>query len=255
MLKALVPQRKFDYPKSLYSVEDTLRYYVSDKPDAVILDFFAGSGTTAHAVMRLNRQDEGRRQCILVTNNEVSSKEHLRFRKNGLRPGDPKWEEWGICEHVTKPRLKAAITGDTHEGKPVKGEYRYIDKFPFSEGLNENVEFFTMTYESRLRVAQHKAFESVAPLLWLRAGAQGRRIDKPKPEFDVTETYAVLFDLDSSRRFFSAIEDLKTLRIVYVVTDDQRGYQTICGELPREIEAVRLYESYLTNAITNANRV
>lgn len=61
LLSALVPGRTFPYPKSLYAVEDVLRFFVATKPDAVVLDFFAGYGTTAHAVMRLNRQDGGRR--------------------------------------------------------------------------------------------------------------------------------------------------------------------------------------------------
>ena len=71
MINQLLPGRKFPFPKSLYAVEDALRFFVQNKPDAVVLDFFSGSGTTAHAVMRLNKQDGGRRQCISVTNNEV----------------------------------------------------------------------------------------------------------------------------------------------------------------------------------------
>jgi adenine-specific DNA-methyltransferase len=63
LLRSLVPGRRFPFPKSLYLVEDTLRLFVKDKPDAVVLDFFAGSGTTAHAVARLNRQDGGRRKA------------------------------------------------------------------------------------------------------------------------------------------------------------------------------------------------
>ena len=55
LLRRFIPKRKFPFPKSLYAVEDALRFYVGDKPDALIVDFFAGSGTTAHAVMRLNR--------------------------------------------------------------------------------------------------------------------------------------------------------------------------------------------------------
>ncbi|MDP8994377.1 MAG: hypothetical protein M3N07_05230 [Pseudomonadota bacterium] len=62
LLLQLIPGRKFPFPKSVYAVEDTLRFFVSDKSNAVILDFFAGSGTTTHAVMRLNRQDGGRRR-------------------------------------------------------------------------------------------------------------------------------------------------------------------------------------------------
>ena len=80
LLSRFLPSRKFPFPKSLYAVEDALRFFVQDKPNAVILYFFSGSGTTAHAVMRLNRQDGGRRQCISVTNNEVSAEEQRGLR-------------------------------------------------------------------------------------------------------------------------------------------------------------------------------
>jgi adenine-specific DNA-methyltransferase len=93
VLKNLVPNRRFPYPKSLYAVEDCLRFVVSKKPNAIILDFFSGSGTTAHAVARLNRQDNGRRQSISITNNEVAANEQSTLRKEGLRPGDADWEK------------------------------------------------------------------------------------------------------------------------------------------------------------------
>lgn len=109
LIETLIGKGKFSYPKSLYAVEDTLRFFVSTKPNAVVLDFFSGSGTTAHAVMRLNKQDGGRRQCISVTNNEVSAEEQKGLRAKGLRPGDAEWEQWGICDYVTKPRVTAAI--------------------------------------------------------------------------------------------------------------------------------------------------
>src|SRR5699024_6784742 len=121
--------------KSLYAVEDALRFYIGDKPEAVVLDFFAGSGTTAHAVMRLNHQDGGSRQSISVTNNEVSEEEQKDLRKRGLRPGDPEWEELGICDYLTKPRITAAITGCTAEGEPATGEYKFTDEFPIADGL------------------------------------------------------------------------------------------------------------------------
>jgi len=69
LLRDLLPGRTFPFPKSLYAVEDALRYFVTENKNAVILDFFSGSGTTAHAVMRLNRQDGGRRRSVMVTNN------------------------------------------------------------------------------------------------------------------------------------------------------------------------------------------
>ena len=74
LLKKLLPGRDFPSPKSLYAVEDALRFFIKEKPDAVVLDFFGGSGTTAHAVARLNHEDGGRRRSITVTNNEVSEK-------------------------------------------------------------------------------------------------------------------------------------------------------------------------------------
>ena len=64
LLRDFIPGRKFPFPKSLYCVEDTLRFYLRSKKDATVIDFFSGSGTTAHAVMRLNKQDGGRRVCI-----------------------------------------------------------------------------------------------------------------------------------------------------------------------------------------------
>lgn len=141
--KHMMPSRKFPFPKSLYAVEDSLRFFVANKPEAVILDFFAGSGTTAHAVMRLNRQDGGSRQCISVTNNEVAADEQKELREQGLRPGDVKWERHGICDYITKPRVQAAITGHTPEGQPISGDYKFTDEFPMAKGFEENAEFFT----------------------------------------------------------------------------------------------------------------
>ena len=117
---------------------------MKDKPDALIMDFFCGSGTTAHAVMRLNRQDGGHRQCIAVTNNEVSAEEHRALREAGLRPGYPNWEKWGICEYITKPRIQAAITGKTLDGAEIEGDYKFTDEFPMAYGFEENAEFFTL---------------------------------------------------------------------------------------------------------------
>lgn len=128
--------------------------------------------------MRLNRQDGGTRQCILVTNNEVGAVEQEELREKGLRPGDPEWEERGICDYITKPRIQAAITGIRPDGQPIEGGYKFTDKFPMAEGFDENAEFFTLTYETPVAVSHQMAFARIAPLLWLRAGSQGRRIGK-----------------------------------------------------------------------------
>ena len=254
LLSRLLPSRKFPFPKSLYAVEDALRFFVNDKPEAVVLDFFAGSGTTAHAVMRLNKQDNGSRKCILVTNNEVSTQEGARLREQGLRPGDPDWEALGICEYITRPRVTAAATGKTPDGAPVEGDYKFVDEFPIAEGFEENVEFFNMTYEAPRPVAHNRSFHAIAPLLWLRAGSQGRRIETANYDFDVADTYAVLFDLDASQDFLTGIATAESVRMAFIVTDDDRAFQMVCSELPARVEAIRLYESYLTNFTINTGR-
>lgn len=248
LLKSLVPGRRFPYPKSVYAVEDCLRFVLGKNPDAVVLDFFSGSGTTAHAVMRLNRQDGGRRQCISVTNNEVAADEQAALRKAGLRPGDPDWEKWGICDYITKPRIAAAITGKTPEGKDIEGDYKFTDEFPMAEGFEENAEFFTLTYESHVAVGANFAFQRIAPLLWMRAGSEGRRIDDlPEGGWAVADTYGLLVDLDRAGAFCDAVAAQGGLRVAYVVTDDDRRFQAVARALPDGVEPVRLYESYLSN--------
>jgi len=255
MLRSIIPGRSFPFPKSLYAVEDTLRPILLEKPSAIVLDFFAGSGTTAHAVMRLNRKDGGQRQCISVTNNEVAADEQEALRREGLRPGDPNWEKWDICDYITKPRILAAITGKTPDGQPVKGDYKFTDEFPMSEGFEENAAFFTLTYEGQLSVSHHRAFDKVAPLLWLRAGSVGRIIDNiPKCGWDVAETYGVLVALDETAAFVNAMSGSGTVRIAYIVTDDDRRFQMICSHLPDHITPLRLYESYLANFEINSGR-
>lgn len=248
LLKTLLIDRKFPFPKSLYAVEDCLRFFVTDKPEAIILDFFSGSGTTSHAVMRLNRQDGGRRQCISVTNNEVAADELKALREQGLRPGDPEWEKWGICDYITKPRVEAAITGKTPNGEPIKGDYKITDESPMEDGFDENAEFFTLTYETPIAVSHNFTFERIAPLLWMRAGSQGRRIDTlPAQGWDVADTYGLLIDLDQTTVFCNAVEKAASLRVAYIVTNDDRRFQAVARSLPDSVEPVRLYESYLSN--------
>jgi len=245
---ALLPGRPFPFPKSLYVVEDSLQLFVANKPEAIILDFFSGSGTTAHAVMRLNKQDGGKRQCISVTNNEVGADEQKALREQGLRPGDAEWEQWGICDYITKPRVQAAITGKTPDGDPIKGDYKFTDEFPMADGFEENADFFTLTYETPVAVNYQTAFKHVAPLLWLRAGSVGRRIDKqPAVGWEVADSYGLLVELDKATDFLKASRKTKALRIAYIVTDDERRFQAIARRLPEGVEAIRLYESYLTN--------
>lgn len=93
-LKTVLGTKKFDTPKPIELIKKILE--ITNSSSSIILDFFAGSGTTLHATMQLNAEDGGNRQCILVTNNENK-----------------------ICEEVTYVRNKRVINGYTTP----KGEY------------------------------------------------------------------------------------------------------------------------------------
>jgi len=88
LVHALVPETHFDFPKSVYNTYDCIAPILYERKNAIILDFFAGSGTTGHAVSILNKEDNGNRQFILCTNNEN-----------------------GIAQEVCFPRIKAVIKG------------------------------------------------------------------------------------------------------------------------------------------------
>ncbi|HEX9060705.1 MAG TPA: site-specific DNA-methyltransferase, partial [Clostridia bacterium] len=96
--KMLEKRKVFDYPKSLYAVIDTLNVLIKSKKQAIVLDFFAGSGTTGHAILELNKSDEGSRKFILCTNNENK-----------------------IAEEVCYQRIKKAIKGWNDKGEKISG--------------------------------------------------------------------------------------------------------------------------------------
>ena len=117
-----------------------------------------------------------------------------------------------------------------------------------SDGFKENAEFFTLTYETPLAISHNKAFSRITPLLWMRAGSEGARIDKlPKAGWEVVKTHGLLTDLDAASVYCEAIADTKSVRVAYIVTDDERRFQSIVRGLPSHVEPVRLYESYLSN--------
>ncbi len=119
----------FSFPKPT----DLIKYLINivSHKNAKILDFFAGSGTTAHAVLELNKEDNGNRKFILCTNNEVGILEETKFcqkynitkkeLENWKKEGKKEWikwcEEYGICSTVTYPRIHNVIKGYKFTGK------------------------------------------------------------------------------------------------------------------------------------------
>lgn len=107
-LNAMIGKGKFQHPKDPEVLARWIDLAFTGKSGGVVLDFFAGSGSTLHAVALLNQRDGGRRQCLLVTNNEG--------KVNGKPTPDAGKE--GIAQKVLHPRLKAILTGEWHDKKP-----------------------------------------------------------------------------------------------------------------------------------------
>ena len=117
--------KKFDYPKPTSLVKECLK--IRNKKDSVVLDFFAGSGTTGQAVLDLNKEDGGNRTFILCTNNENN-----------------------IFDEITIPRLKTVISGINP-----KKEY-------FHEGRNGNVHCFETSFVEKSASDDQSKFDLVS---------------------------------------------------------------------------------------------
>jgi adenine-specific DNA-methyltransferase len=207
--------------------------------EAVILDFFGGSGTTTEAVLRLNAEDGGARQSILITNNELSKASADRLARAGVSPGEPAWEAEGVFEKVTWPRVETVATGLRPDGSM------------YSEGFNENIVFYELTYEDENLVALGKKFQAIAPILWLKTGGVGPVLQRTAEEpwlIAPTAVYAILFDPSHAQGFANAVMQNDTpIRHVFVVTDHPSTFETAVGFLPTEhrIGTTRLYSDFI----------
>lgn len=372
MVSAIIGQsRAFSFPKSLYSTKDAISAVMKNKPTALIVDFFAGSGTTLHAVNLLNAEDNGKRRCILVTNNEVSEAEAQLLTKRGYQPGDPEWEKHGICRSVTWPRTEYSILGKRADGTVLSGEYftnqtttkevnrsfyqlgfvenpasltpaakkqivaligkdklpqslvkadsrfivsekhtasvlfdpdaadewlnvledqehitdfyivakdsrtynnirqKVVDllgtvtvteplKRPMSEGFAANVEYFKLGFLDKNSVSLGQQFAEILPLLWLKAGAIGKR-----PELDSAElpnmlilpqnSFAVLLDEDCYGKFAEALLETKNIGTVYFVTNSEEAFREMSDGIGIE-QTYQLYRDYIDNFVIGSRR-
>jgi adenine-specific DNA-methyltransferase len=236
----------FPFPKSLYAVRDCLAAVVRDRPNALILDFFAGSGTTLHATCVLNAEDGGSRRCILVTNNEVDPATRKRLAREGHYRGHAEYEKHGIFEAVTRPRIEAAITGVRPDGEPVEG--KYVGGGAFADGLDENAEFFRLDYLDPDEVELGRCFESIHPLLWLAAGGRGEppAVDQGADYLLAPECgYAVLFHEDAFRDFEEAVAGADGTTHVFLVTDSEEAYTEMRERLGLGVQTTMLYRDLL----------
>ena len=257
LIRSIFQDKRFTYPKSLYAVHDTIRFFVVDKPNALIIDFFAGSGTTLHAVNLLNAEDGGRRRCIMVTNNEVSETEAKDLTAHGYKPGNSEWERLGVAQYVTWPRTVCTIEGHDVNGNPLKGNYIGSD-LPMSEGFKANAVFFKLGFLDKTSVALGQQFRELLPLLWLKAGSIGKcpeiAGDDIPPMLVLPENqFAVLVDESAFSAFEAAVHEHPEIQTVYLITDYAVNYRSMANSL-KVANKYQLYRDYLDNFRINQGR-
>ena len=256
LINSIFYDKRFSFPKSLYSTRDALWFFVANKPNAIIIDFFAGSGTTLHAVNLLNAEDGGNRRCIMVTNNEVSADEAKALSDSGYHPGDEEWEKLGIARYVTWPRPVCSIEGHDVKGNPLKSNYLGSDK-PMADGFKANATFFKLGFLDKTSVALGRQFKEMLPTLWMKANAIGKcpTVNDDIPDMLILpeNKFAVLIDEMSYMAFEKQIAEHPEIETIYIVTDSEPGYREMIAAFDGK-NTYQLYRDYLDNFRINTGR-
>jgi len=177
----------FDYPKSLHLLIDVLK--ITTKSNSVVLDFFAGSGTTGHAVLELNQQDGGKRQFVLCTNDENN-----------------------ICAEVTYPRIKKVVKG-YNGNKPISANLKYFKTEFVPEVITDNDKRVLVNRSTELLCLAENTFELVEE-------------SKRKLEFAIyrnqKQLTAIIYDEDAIEKCKEELEALKPKEktVIYVFSYD-----------------------------------
>jgi adenine-specific DNA-methyltransferase len=238
----------FPFPKSIYAVADCLRVAGAARENALILDFFGGSGTTVHATALLNAEDGGNRQCVLVTNNEVSEKAAQDLLEGGVEPGTPKWEAEGICEAVTWPRIRACITGKRPDGKAIPNEY--LNGRPMSDGFEENAVYYRLDFLDPAEVKRGDMYGAILPILWMMAWGSGDlELSKGSGKYHFPKgcRFAVLLQEDYFNEFAAKLRERADITHIFLVTDSVEAFHEMLSGMGKGRRFVQLYKSYLDN--------
>ena len=139
---------KFSYPKSLYAVEDCLKFVLWNKKNVTILDFFAWSWTTMHAVNLMNAEDGWNRRCIMVTNNEICPVKEKELEWKWYKKWDEEREKWWIARYITWPRMECVINWVDIKNKPLNDDYVTCNR-PMSEWFDTNLKYFKCDWTPR----------------------------------------------------------------------------------------------------------
>lgn len=255
MIKKILASNRFSFPKSVYAVKDSISFCVVNKPNALVVDFFAGSGTTLHAVNLLNAEDNGHRRCILVTNNEVSEEEAKELTIKGYKQGDDEWEKLGIANYVTWPRTKCSILGKDINGNVLSGTYTGSD-IPMSDGFQANAIFFKLGFLDKTTVSLGRQLKELMPVLWMKAGAKGEcPTIKGNEDFAIlpANKFAILVNESEYSRFETELMHHPEIEVAYIITNSEAGYREMIAPLKVK-ETYQLYRDYLDNFSINYSK-
>ncbi len=249
LINKIIGSGRFSFPKSLYAVHDAIRFFVANNPNALILDFFSGSGTTLHAVNLLNKEDGGHRRCIMVTNNEVSAEEEKAFRAKGLHKWDEEWEKFGIARYVNWPRTKCSILGVDVNGNPIQGDY--ITSNTEEKVVKRNIKQISL--DLRDDSLGTKLKKQIVGLIGDKKMPQNAI--KAECPYLVPEdaNNAILFDVTKIDGFMEDIHE--SIDTIYVVTSNNKAFTAAkkeLDELPEKTKTVPvtipMAEGFVANA-------
>ncbi|MBU4601108.1 site-specific DNA-methyltransferase [Patescibacteria group bacterium] len=211
-IKELFGEAIFNYSKP----KDLIKYLVKFKnKNSIVLDFMAGSGTTGHAVLDLNREDGGNRKFILCTNNELNGLEK-ELKKKGI--SEKKIQEHGICRRVTYPRIEKVIKGYKKNGNGEK-----------VEGLGGNLQYFTTSLVKKAKDKDQVKIDltqKCGEMLCVKENIFNLKIEKE--DFKIfysnkkDKFLCIYFNFleDSFDNFLAEVQKLKGKKLIYMFSLD-----------------------------------
>jgi adenine-specific DNA-methyltransferase len=213
--------KSFPYPKSVYAEFDCLLAAIRGKRNALVLDFFAGSGTTLHATALLNAFDSGTRRCILVTNNEVPLVNATDLMAKHVSPGSEEWEQNGICETITWPRSKFAIEGKRNDETTLEGTCLTGRNVPRSESRRV-IQIGFAERGSMASMAKRKQ------LVALIEGIPQSAVRNESPFVVIPDGSAtILFDVSAVDQWLDALAEAENVTRLYVVELERSKFEAV----------------------------
>lgn len=233
-IKNILGSAEFHYAKPSSLIKYLLK--ISNRKDGIILDFFAGSGTTGQAVLELNKEDKGKRRFILCTNNEVDDETGKNLIRKGIKKGSPEYEKEGICQRVCYHRI----------GKVMNGYIRNSEKI---EGLGGNLKYFRTDFVNAEPTDKNKVklTRKATEILCLREETYEKVMEKEAFKiYRSNDKYTgIIFDNKAIEEFKEEVKKLNGRFSVYVFSLGGDTFDDEFEDLRRKVKIIPIPESIL----------